>query len=84
MNPIRAFLKDPSGGTAIEYALVAAGMSLAVLSAINTTGGQLTGLFENVQSRFDEVAGQGSPGAEDNARQPNSNPGRGLGRDRSL
>jgi pilus assembly protein Flp/PilA len=35
MKVIRKFLLDESGATAIEYGLIAAGISLAIISVIN-------------------------------------------------
>jgi len=34
----RRFLADQSGATAIEYALIAAGISLAIIAAVNGLG----------------------------------------------
>jgi len=39
------FLKDESGSTAIEYGLIAAGIAIAILTAVNALGGSLNGLF---------------------------------------
>ena len=33
------FFKDDSGATAIEYALIAAGISMAILAAVKVPGG---------------------------------------------
>ena len=33
-----AFLKDESGATAIEYALIAAGIAIAIIAAVNGAG----------------------------------------------
>ena len=38
-NLIARFVKDESGATAIEYGLIAAGISLAIIAAVNTLGG---------------------------------------------
>lgn len=44
-------LRDRSGTTAIEYALIAGGIFLAVVSAVNTLGNSvLNGLFGQVTS----------------------------------
>jgi pilus assembly protein Flp/PilA len=40
------FLRDESGSTAIEYTLIAAGIAIAILTALNALGGSLGGLFE--------------------------------------
>jgi pilus assembly protein Flp/PilA len=45
---IARFVKNESGATAIEYALIAAGISIAILAAVNTVGTQLTSLFNTV------------------------------------
>jgi pilus assembly protein Flp/PilA len=45
---IARFVKDESGATAIEYGLIAAGISVAILLDVNTVGTQLTSLFNTV------------------------------------
>ncbi len=40
-----ALKEDVSGATAIEYGLIAAGISIAILAAVTTLGGSLTALF---------------------------------------
>jgi pilus assembly protein Flp/PilA len=40
-----ALKEDISGATAIEYGLIAAGISIAILVAVQLLGGQLTNLF---------------------------------------
>ncbi len=42
------FVKDESGATAIEYGLIAAGIAVAILTAVQAVGTDLTGLFEKV------------------------------------
>jgi pilus assembly protein Flp/PilA len=42
------FLRDESGSTAIEYTLIAAGIAIAILTALNALGGSLGGLFETL------------------------------------
>jgi len=44
------FLRDESGATAIEYALIAAGISVAIISVVNTLGGTLKNTFTNVKN----------------------------------
>ena len=39
------FLKDESGATAIEYGLIAAGISVAIITVVNSLGGQLKNTF---------------------------------------
>ena len=44
------FLRDQSGATAIEYGLIAAGISVAIIGVVNTLGGQLSNTFSNVST----------------------------------
>jgi Flp pilus assembly pilin Flp len=45
MRMLRAFLKDESGVTAVAYALLAAGVSIAIISAVK-------GMVPNSTARF--------------------------------
>ena len=47
---INRFAKDESGTTAIEYGLIAAGISVAIIAVVNSLGGQLKTTFSNVSS----------------------------------
>ena len=47
---LRNFLKDTSGATAIEYALIAAGISVVIVNAVNSLGIKVTGLFTKVSN----------------------------------
>lgn len=42
------FMKDESGATAIEYGLIAALISVAIITGATTVGSQLTILFDNI------------------------------------
>ncbi len=42
------FVKDESGATAIEYGLIAALISVGVIAALQTIGGNLKTAFEKV------------------------------------
>jgi pilus assembly protein Flp/PilA len=44
------FLSDESGATAIEYGLIAAGISLAIIAIVNTLGGTLNTKFTEINS----------------------------------
>lgn len=48
-----AYLKDESGATAIEYALIAAGISLAIVAAVFTFGEELQTLFNGLAGNLD-------------------------------
>ena len=43
------FVKDESGATAIEYGLIAAGIGVAILAAVQAVGGELQTLFGSVE-----------------------------------
>jgi pilus assembly protein Flp/PilA len=44
------FLQDQSGATAIEYGLIAAGISLAIIAVVNGLGTNLNGKFTAVNN----------------------------------
>jgi len=44
-NLLARFAKDESGATAIEYALIAAGIALAIIVAVNSLGTVLSNKF---------------------------------------
>lgn len=44
-NLVSRFLKNESGATAIEYGLIAAGISLAIIAVVNGLGTNLNGKF---------------------------------------
>ena len=48
MNQILRMLKDESGATAIEYALIAAAMGLALVTAMPWLAGAITGKFSSL------------------------------------
>jgi pilus assembly protein Flp/PilA len=50
MKIVARFLKDESGATAIEYGLIAAGISLAIIAIVNGLGSNLSGKFTSINS----------------------------------
>jgi pilus assembly protein Flp/PilA len=50
MFKIVAFLKNESGATAIEYGLIAAGISVAIIAVVNGLGTQLNSTFGTISS----------------------------------
>ena len=52
MTKILAFLKNESGATAIEYGLIAAGISVAILVTVNTLGTSLTATFTDISTKL--------------------------------
>jgi pilus assembly protein Flp/PilA len=49
-NLIARFVKDQSGATAIEYGLIAAGISLAIIAVVNGLGTKLNTQFTSISS----------------------------------
>jgi pilus assembly protein Flp/PilA len=49
-NLLARFVKDESGATAIEYGLIAAGISLAIIAAVNSLGTALSSKFAAISS----------------------------------
>jgi len=46
------FVKDSSGATAIEYGLIAAGISVAIIVAVNSLGSNLNSTFSSISSQL--------------------------------
>lgn len=46
----KAFLSDESGATAIEYGLIAAGIALAIITAVNGLGSTLNKKFTAINT----------------------------------
>jgi pilus assembly protein Flp/PilA len=44
------FIHDQSAATAIEYGLIAAGISIAIIVAVNGLGTNLNGMFTSINS----------------------------------
>jgi pilus assembly protein Flp/PilA len=55
---VSKFLRDESGATAIEYGLIAAGISLAIIAAVNGLGGTLNTKFGDINT---SISKQGTP-----------------------
>ena len=51
-----AYVKNEEGATAIEYGLIAAGISLAIVAAVYAFGDDLNALFEGLS---DSLSGGG-------------------------
>ena len=45
---VQRFLKDEAGATAIEYGLIAAGISVAIIAVVQTVGQNLNSTFTSV------------------------------------
>ncbi len=46
------FLADESGATAIEYGLIAAGISLAVIGVVSNLGSKLKSAFTSISTQL--------------------------------
>ena len=49
---VTRFVKDESGATAIEYGLIAAGISVAIITVVQGLGTKLSGTFGNVSANL--------------------------------
>ena len=51
-NLVTRFAKDESGATAIEYGLIAAGISIVIIASVNSVGTTLNGTFSTVSTQL--------------------------------
>jgi pilus assembly protein Flp/PilA len=49
-NLVSRFVKDESGATAIEYGLIAAGIAIAIITAVNGVGSKLSSNFVSIST----------------------------------
>jgi pilus assembly protein Flp/PilA len=49
-NLVARFVSDESGATAIEYGLIAAGIAVAIIAAIQVLATQLSGTFGRIST----------------------------------
>jgi pilus assembly protein Flp/PilA len=49
---VHVFLKDESAATAIEYGLIAAGISLAIIAVVSNLGTKLKSTFSSVSTQL--------------------------------
>ena len=52
VTTFKKFLRKESGATAIEYALIAAGIAMAIVVILGTLGGTLSGAYQKVSDMF--------------------------------
>ena len=50
MRKILQFIRDDSGATAIEYGLIAAGISIVIIATVNGLGTKLNTTFSSVST----------------------------------
>ena len=52
MSKLVAFIKNEHGATAIEYGLIAAGISIAIIAVVNGLGSQLNTSFTSISTQL--------------------------------
>jgi pilus assembly protein Flp/PilA len=52
VQAIKRFVKDESGATAIEYALIAAGIGIAIITAVNALGTAISDKFDFIKGKL--------------------------------
>ena len=52
MSKVIAFLKNESGATAIEYGLIAAGISVVIIATVNAIGTSLNAKFSSIATQL--------------------------------
>ena len=52
MKTLKCFAKDESGATAIEYGLIAAGISVAIITVVQGLGTKLANTFTNITTKL--------------------------------
>jgi pilus assembly protein Flp/PilA len=57
-NLVTRFVSDESGATAIEYGLIAAGISVAIIAVVQGLGTKLTATFQTIS---DKLGGTATP-----------------------
>jgi pilus assembly protein Flp/PilA len=50
MTVLKSFLQNESGATAIEYGLIAAGISVAIITVVQGLGTKLANTFTNIDT----------------------------------
>lgn len=55
MNIFARFAQDESGATAIEYGLIAALISVAIIGAVTLLGGALENTFDSITGALDKA-----------------------------
>ena len=52
MSLVISFVKDENGATAIEYGLIAAGISVAIIAVVNNLGTKLHTTFSSISTQL--------------------------------
>ncbi len=59
MTFLKRFVRDERGATAIEYGLIAALISVAIIAVLSALGDSLTGTFKRIAACLSDPAGCG-------------------------
>jgi len=62
LSTFKRFVKDESGATAIEYALIAALIAIAIIGGLQALSGQLNTTFGEVEDALAGADAGGDPG----------------------
>jgi len=52
MRVLLRFVANESGATAVEYGLIAAGISVAIITAVNSLGTSLNATFNSISTQL--------------------------------
>ena len=52
MSTFKKFFSDESGATAIEYGLIAAGIAVVIITAVQGLGTKLSDVFDGVKDKL--------------------------------
>ena len=61
LSYIVAWIQCRTGATAIEYGLIAGGISMGILAAVLAFGGALGDVYSTLTSGFQQLVGNGNP-----------------------
>jgi pilus assembly protein Flp/PilA len=55
MSTLKRFVRDESGATAIEYGLIAAGISVVIITVVTQIGTSLLARFNYIKTELDKT-----------------------------
>jgi pilus assembly protein Flp/PilA len=55
MSVFQRFIRDETAATAIEYGLIAAGISVVIIGVVKALGTQLTTTFTNISTQLSQA-----------------------------
>jgi pilus assembly protein Flp/PilA len=51
-SSVERFLDDEAGTTSIEYAVIAVGISVAILAGVQALGGSISGMYDTIAEKI--------------------------------